>query len=97
MDFEQYIERLENSNKSHSSENYENINPMQIIDLQKELKEIVVPNWNNKKKFLKVNKKEKGECTVKLPKNDIILLKGYKPNFNEQTTFKNREIQLFEE
>ncbi|CAG2195809.1 unnamed protein product [Mytilus edulis] len=35
LDFEQYIERLVNIIKSHSSENYENINPMQIIELQK--------------------------------------------------------------
>ncbi|CAC5373097.1 unnamed protein product [Mytilus coruscus] len=103
LELEQYKERLVNVIKSHSRENYEKINPIQIIELQQEMKEIVVTQLKQQKEmFESQQKKEKDECNVKLPKIDIISFNGDKTKWNEfwdwfeSTIEKNKQLSKIE-
>lgn len=103
LELEQYKERLVEFIKQESGEKHEKINPIQIVELQREMKDIVETQMKQQNEILiRQQMKENDESSVKLPKIDIISFYGDKIKWIEfwdsfeSTIHKNKKLSKVE-
>ncbi|CAG2200461.1 unnamed protein product [Mytilus edulis] len=103
LELEQYKERLVEFIKQESGEKHEKIDPIQIVELQREMKDIVETQMKQQNEILiRQQMKENDESSVKLPKIDIISFYGDKIKWIEfwdsfeSTIHKNKKLSKVE-
>ena len=103
LELEQFKTRLVEYIKDKNSETKENLSTIQMIQLQREMKDIVQEQIRQQRELLdKQNKKESEDSFVKLPKIEIVSFNGKKTKWVEfwdsfeSTTDKNKRLSEVE-
>ena len=103
LELEQFKTRLTEFIKSETSEPKENVSTVQMIELQREMKDIVQEQIRQQQQLLeKQNKRESDDSFVKLPKIEIVSFNGKKTKWVEfwdsfeSTIDKNKRLSEVE-